>query len=500
MSSSTICCCRPRRPSVSQSRSWWSSRFHERVRAGVVFGQVRDPAADALQRRQRVGELAQRSGALGRATAVVDRFAPRLGVGKVMGEQGRQVGPAIRVTPLDGPSHHLVERAALPFEQAVVGDLLRQHMPEAIGGLGQDGGLLDQPRAFEPVERGRRIGAWSQHLAEQDAPELTPDHRGHTEHIPRIPIEAIEPGANDGLHRIGQPQHFDAAGRHRFAIVRRHRVFLEQRAAHLLEEERVATRPFVHTRGKRVGHPIDVKHGPHDRGRGIARERRELNARGAICTPGERARLRPARHHDHQRMRVDNLEKPAQRVARRLVGPVPVFEQHERRGPPCQRDDDRGQRLRQRHPEVLTLQMPRKRERLALHRQQVQIQRHERFEGGIDRARPGDDIVGAVLLRRPSPERERVVQNLDKGDVRRHSAGRAAPALEDLRAGPAHSFTKFIEQPALAGAGFADHGRDPSLSAARLQNLSLQRRQFGIAAGVRRQVRALRRLQPRLQS
>ena len=101
-----------------------------------------------------------------------------------MGEQGRQVGPAIRVTPFDGPSHHFVERAALPFDQAVVGDLLRQHMPEAIGGLGQDGDLLDQSRAFEPVERGRRIGVWSQHLAEQDAPEFTPDHRGHPEHVP----------------------------------------------------------------------------------------------------------------------------------------------------------------------------------------------------------------------------------------------------------------------------------------------------------------------------
>ena len=92
------------------------------------------------------------------------------------------------------------------------------------------------------------------------------------------------------------------------------------------------------------------------------------------------------------------------------------------------------------------------------------------------------------------------MQNLDEGHVRRHSAGRAAAALEDLRAGLAHSFTKFIEQPALAGAGFADHGRDPSLSAARLQKLSLQRRQFGIAARERRQVRALRRLEPRLQS
>ena len=309
ISSSTICCCRPRRPSVSHSRSCWSSRSDERVRAGVVVGQVRDPAPDALERRQRIGELAQRCRALGRSPAVVDRLAPRLGVCKVMGEQGRQVGPAIRVTPLDGPSHHLVQRAPLPFEQAVVGDLLRQHVPEAVRGLGQDGGLLDQPRAFEPLERGRRIGARSQHLAEQDAPELAPDHRGDAEHIPRIPIEAIEPGANDGLHRIRQPQHFDAAGRHRFAVVRRHRVFLEQRAAHLLEEERVAARPFVHTRGQRVRHPIDAQHGPHDRRRGIARERRELNARGAICTPGERARLRPARHDDHQRMRVDNLEQ-----------------------------------------------------------------------------------------------------------------------------------------------------------------------------------------------
>ena len=113
-------------------------QIHDRVRAGVVIGQLRDPAPDALQRRQRVGELRQRSRALGRSTAVVDRFTPRLGVCKVMGEQGRKVGSAIFVIPLEGPSHHLVERAPLPFEQAVVGDLLRQHVPEAIRGLGQD--------------------------------------------------------------------------------------------------------------------------------------------------------------------------------------------------------------------------------------------------------------------------------------------------------------------------------------------------------------------------
>ena len=367
-------------------------------------------------------------------------------------------------------------------------------------GSGRTLGLLDEARAVQALERGRRVGAWSQHVAEQDAPELTPDHRSHPEYIPRIPIEAIEPGPDDGLHRIGQSQHFDAAGRHRFAIVRRHRAFLEQRAAHLLEEERVATRPLVHTRGKRVRYPIHVKHGTHDGSGRVARERCELNARGAICTPGESARLRPAAHDDHQRMRIDHLEKSAQRVARRLVGPVPVFEQHERRGPPRQRNDDGRQRLGQGGPEVLTLQMPWQGERLAWHRQEVQIQRHEGFEGGIDRAGSRDDVVGVVLLRCASPKRERVVQNLDKGHVRRHSAGRAAAALEDRRAGLADSFTKFIEQPALAGAGLADHGRDPSLSTARLQKLSLQGRQFGIAARKRRQVRALRRLQPRLQS
>ena len=55
-------------------------QIHEHVRAAVAIGQVRDPAPDALQRRQRVGELGQRSRELGRPAAVADRLGPCLGV------------------------------------------------------------------------------------------------------------------------------------------------------------------------------------------------------------------------------------------------------------------------------------------------------------------------------------------------------------------------------------------------------------------------------------
>ena len=72
--------------------------------------------------------------------------------------------------------------------------------------------------------------------------------------------------------------------------------------------------------------------------------------------------------------------------ARRAVGAMPVL-QHDDEGRLLrQHVEQRGQRVDERRLQMLALpQVPGKRVRLARHRQQVEVQRYERFQRLVDR-------------------------------------------------------------------------------------------------------------------
>ena len=125
----------------------------------TVVGQAGDPLEHPIERCQRIGELTQRDGPLGGAPAEADRRRPVFGQREMVGEQRRVFVHPIdvrgRERAADGPVKHF----ALVPDEAVVTDLLRQRVREAIADRRRDRGPLDESCHVERSERRRQVDA-----------------------------------------------------------------------------------------------------------------------------------------------------------------------------------------------------------------------------------------------------------------------------------------------------------------------------------------------------
>ena len=111
-----------------------------------------------------------------------------------------------------------------------------------------------------------------------------------------------------------------------------------------------------------------------------------------------------------------------QRLARGVVRPVPVLGEQQAGGALRVGREDGGERFEHRRLEVLTSEMARHREQLALDREEVEIERDQRlerrFHGADARNQLGHGERAALLLL----DAQRAAQRFDKGQVRGNPA------------------------------------------------------------------------------
>ena len=221
-----------------------------------------------------------------------------------------------------------MQRAPLVSEQAVVGHLVREHVLEAVGGFSTEAGLLNESGHLQALQRRGGIDSLANDIDQQLVRELTPDHRGDAQNFDGIAVEAIESRANHRLHRIRQAQRRHAAGRDTFTIAHGDQALLHERLAGFFEEERIAASSLMHAVRELCRDTRHAQHATHDLDRAREVQRRELDARRVpvAVLPGQ---LRAAGDHDQQRVRARDFHELAQRFARTLVTPMPVFQQQQ---------------------------------------------------------------------------------------------------------------------------------------------------------------------------
>ena len=138
--------------------------------------------------------------------AVADRARPQLAREGVVGEPLDLLADVpLRVEALHGLGDARVQRAPALVEQARVGDVVDERVPERVHGIGKERGLgeeLGPAEAGEPVAH--RLGGRVRHRLEQRHRHLLADHRGGLEQVllvGRQPVDARgEHGPDAGRH------------------------------------------------------------------------------------------------------------------------------------------------------------------------------------------------------------------------------------------------------------------------------------------------------------
>ena len=161
-------------------------------------------------------------------------------------------------------------------------------------------------------------------LHERALPENLADHRRVQQQPPLGPVERVEPGGEQRLHRPGQRGRLDG-------------VLLDQAVDHLLREQGVATGALGHLRHDPGPAAVLMGGAGHQRRHqlaGLVRGERLERDRGGVLSPAAPAgpsleELVPSEA-DQQQRATDPARQVVDQVEHSLVGPVDVVErEHE---------------------------------------------------------------------------------------------------------------------------------------------------------------------------
>ena len=162
------------------------------------------PLEHLIERRERIGELAERDRALGGPAAEPDGGGPVFRAPEVMREERRAVVHPVGVRGLQRASDRPVEHLALVSDQAVVADLLREGVRETIADRRSGRGPLDQTRRFEGGDGRAEIHVGGYDLCQKRVIELAADHRCDPHDLECLRMQVVEPRANHALDGIRQ--------------------------------------------------------------------------------------------------------------------------------------------------------------------------------------------------------------------------------------------------------------------------------------------------------
>ena len=232
-----------------------------------------------------------------------------------MGEAIEVLVEAVGPQCLQGLAHRAVDLRALPLEQSVVRDILGQGVLEAVTRRREHPNLLDQPQLAKLVQVVRQIGLVTQRPLEDVPAELASDHRSAPDQPAGHAVEAVEPRAQDALHRVGQLEVVEGARDDHAIALDPERPLLRECVAHLLEKKGIAAGPVVQEPRERRWHLPGAHDGPDDDA-GVVGSQRPEHDRGVVWGRAEpELALGTRRHHDEQRVCGQHLEDLSEHVA-----------------------------------------------------------------------------------------------------------------------------------------------------------------------------------------
>ena len=323
--------------------------------------------------------------------------------------------------------------------------------------------------------------------------EFAADHRRDARDFERPRVEDVQPGANDALHRLGQREPVLFVFNDRVAVAYRHRALLEQRRAHLFEENGL---PPARSYSRRARAPDTLRTPSTASTIEVEAAKSSRSRRTNVVDAGQRSAA-PCSARLVTISSAGGRRRDPPRGRRPHAIPYPPsasLRRHDERSEPCQRSDDARAR-RAAPPEDV-----RRADASATRRHRsAPTEDADRAAGTAramrssarTRATTSEPVSGGCRSRRRA-------QNLDEHAVGHAVAVRAATRLDEPQSRlRAEAFLQLVQQPALAGARLADDRNHRAGVSGSPGDARLQRRQLGLTADVRRQSRSPRGFQPR---
>ena len=385
----------------------------------------------------------------------------------MMRERRRDLVQPVRVDLEERPRHPLVQRAARPRQEAVVGHFLREGVLDDVdrvlaGTLVQE---LEPPQLLDGGLEARRVVP---HAAEQAARRLATDHGRRLQEALGAGGQAIDPRHDDAVDGVG-----DDPGL---------RSVLDDRARQLLQEERVALRLGQDFLRDGARQRAVARHRIHEL-RALARRQRPERDLGGVRPVHPRRAEAGARGGEEAEARARHaLDERLEELLRRAVDPVQVLHHQQQRLPPAGPQEQQAQRLE--GPRLHRLRRGGRRAGLDAGQPE---QPPRRVRGQVQLARLPRDQLRRLFRPRVRADAALRAHEVDQREQRDLLAIGDRPALPQRRAGGAARAGQLVDQARLAHARLTDDGDDLAVAGQSLCGQVLQHRQLAPAAHERRQ-------------
>ena len=279
--------------------------------------------------RDRVAIGGQGLGRVRRLEERRDRLAPIVAAREMVREQREPRRITAAALALEQRPDALVQLASLPQEQGLVRDFLDQALAETVL-VGRENVLaVNDAASLETLELARDVDALAgEDLGELRAAELAPEHRRDLGDALRLGAETVETRADQLLDRVGNADVVGGAGEADVVVAAQEVAVLDERAGDLLGEEGVALRRGADASLERGRQPA-AGDAAHDRAHVLVRQRAQVEMRQRGRRPPRRLVLRAVAHDQHHGCAVHFGHGERDHLARGVVHPVQVLEDHD---------------------------------------------------------------------------------------------------------------------------------------------------------------------------
>ena len=189
---------------------------------------------------------------------------PRFALRVVSGQLLVVLLQAVPIQPLHRRGDLSVQFSTLPPQHVLIDRLLGQHVLERVLLLRNSPVLIDQHPVLQLGQGPIQLRLQRHQLPQQPSAEEPPDHGSTLQHLLGVRLQAVHAAQDDTLHALRYRDSADLRPRSppRSIVVDQPRI--DQRAHHLLQEERVALRLRQDLLCDRGGHGLDGQQRLHE--------------------------------------------------------------------------------------------------------------------------------------------------------------------------------------------------------------------------------------------
>jgi hypothetical protein len=265
----------------------------------------------------------------------------------VVGEQPERIAQVICLAVLQPFGGAPVQPGACRRDERPVGDLLDQHMLEAVLRLRPPALCADQVGTLQFMQYARNL-AVPEHALQQGQAEPPPQRRRGRDDAPALRVQPVESREHHLLHRL-RDLHLSLLVETPAAALRHHCAGVHERAHQFLQEERISLRDLEHAAFE-LGRKRALPHQSvqqlalrlaRQRLEGqLAHQMRVLARSELLQAPRGEIPLTALGHRQQQRRALSEGEQPLSELHRRRISPVQVLQRQRERTVRCEPVDE----------------------------------------------------------------------------------------------------------------------------------------------------------------